>query len=137
MKQDDLITPRIKLGSIQSDPDLKDFMEEYFDISEPHPFNQKYRILGNSMVHISPMKTKIHIHDIVSLLPKSGAGTDTMKELIELSKKYHIPLTGFAKAYHSDDKFVTDTEKLLNWYKKLGFVVTQETDDGYDIIYQP
>jgi hypothetical protein len=138
MKELDLLydSVRIKLGQKQRDPDLDDFMEEYYEITSPHPFDNVTRILGNTAVHISPTSdNEIHIHDILSLLPRSGAGTDAMKELINLSDKYGIPLSGFAKAYHKDKKFITDTDKLLNWYKKLGFTVVNKHEDGYEIRY--
>jgi hypothetical protein len=136
MKELDLSVPRIKLGKKQRDPDLYEFMDEYFEITKPHPFSSNTRILGNTAVHISTTSNdEIHIHDIMSLLPRSGAGTEAMMELINLSDKYGIPLVGFAKAYHSDKKFITDTEQLLNWYKKLGFKVTSKHEDGYEIRY--
>jgi hypothetical protein len=140
---------KIKLGSGRSD-NTQAFMDELDTLTSEHPFNPAMRILGNATVEARPFNKQIHISDIVSLAPKSGAATQAMKVLTGLADKHRVKLDLTAKAYHNDKRYVTDTAVLVKWYRKLGFVVDDEFMDddaiehddfeGYDeidMIYHP
>ena len=140
---------RIKLGKGKSDK-TNLFLADLENITSEHPFDSRSRILNNATIEVSTFAGDIHISDIRSLAPNSGAGTEAIKILMQLADKYHIRLHLIAKAYSKDPKYITDTNKLIKWYQKLGFVVDDEfLDDravelndyeGYDeveMVYYP
>lgn len=123
---------RIKLGGKKNNnTDL--FMNELNELTTDHPYDNRSRILNNTTVEISPFGGMIHISDIRSLLPNSGAGTETMKLLMALADKHNVKLHLVAKAYSKDKKYITDTEKLVLWYRKLGFTIDDEIVDDWSI----
>ena len=140
---------RIKLGSGRSN-NTSAFLSDIEKITTEHPFDSRSRILKNASIEVSAYDKDIHISDIRSLLPRTGAGTEAMKILTDLADKHHVRLHLNAKAYSKDPKYVTDTVKLIKWYSSLGFVVDDEfldadaieNDDyeGYDeveMVYYP
>lgn len=131
--------PVLKLrGFGRTDPQ-SNFMRELNQTSQPHPFNDRERIVGNSTVHMSPNSSGgIHLHDIMSLNPKSGAGTETLKHLTALADKHNVHIEGIAKVYHNDPKRIGKTSRLKTWYEKHGFKSSGgDEHDGYDIRYDP
>jgi hypothetical protein len=131
MRLRQLTEVRIKLGQGRKNH-TTEFIADFFDMTSEHPFNSKARIYKNSVIEIYPLGENIHISDIMSLSPKSGAGTDAINMLTLLSDKHRVKLELTAKAYHKDKKFVTNTEDLVRWYKKLGFYVDDEFIDDPD-----
>lgn len=131
MKSDEIT--RIKLGSGRSDK-TKLFLSDLEKITSEHPFDNRSRILKNASIEVSAYDKDIHISDIRSLLPRTGAGTEAMKILTNLADKHHVRLHLIAKAYSKDQKYVTDTVKLIKWYISLGFVVDDDflDDDDYE-----
>lgn len=124
---------RIKLGKGRTDK-TNMFLSDLESITSEHPFDSRSRILKNASIEVSAFDKDIHISDIRSLSPKSGAGTEAMKILIDLANKYFVRLHLNAKAYSNDPKYITDTVKLIKWYQSLGFVVDDEflDSDAYD-----
>jgi hypothetical protein len=51
-----------------------------------------------------------------------------------LADKHRVKLDALAKAYSRDRRYITDTEQLVKWYIKHGFVVEDElVDDPSDL----
>lgn len=110
------------------------FMDEFFEVSDEHPFNRKARIFEGTIIELYPLFNEIHISDIVSTQPRSGAGARAIKNLMKLANKHRVKLNLTAKAYSNDGKFITDTEQLVKWYMRLGFNITDNlVDDPNDL----
>ena len=129
--------PRIRLGGFGRQPSknyTEPFLKDYIEITQEHPFNSKARIYNNAVIEIYSRRNEIHISDVLSTQPRSGAGTAAIKMLKKLADKHNIKLDLTAKSYHTDQKFVTDTETLVRWYRKLGFIIDDEfIDDEEDL----
>jgi len=131
---------RIKLGNKKTAPNIKGFMDEFYKNTNDHPFDSRTRILGNTTVDLQPHSEGVHLSDIRSLAPRSGAGTDALKYLTTLADKHNVPLDGTAKAYHPDKKYIGSNKKLASWYADNGFKVDHDYDDdgeGYEVNYDP
>lgn len=130
---------RIKLGSKVNRPDWDSIMDEIYSGSQEHPFSSSERVFDNrATFHAYPVGDELHLSDIRSLQPNSGAGTDTLNYLKAIADKHGVPITGTAKTYHSGDKYIQDTERLADWYRKRGFEVGEGyPEDGYEIRYNP
>lgn len=127
---------RIKLGQGKTDKTGK-FMEDYFKLTTPHPFSDKIRVFGNVMLELYPYDKNIHLSDIRTMAPQSGAATKALKMLTELADRNFVKIDLIAKPYSKDKKHITDINTLVNFYKKHGFTVDDdfENDDdfeGYD-----
>jgi hypothetical protein len=138
---------RIQLGRPRTD-DTNKFMEDYIELTSPHPFSDKTRVFGNAMLEIYPYFGNIHLSDIRTMAPKSGAASNAVKMLTGLSNKHFVKIELIAKPYSTEKRHITDINSLVNFYKKLGFVVDEEYDhgdpyDGYEgyeevgMIYYP
>jgi len=127
----------IRLSSPKPSRRIDDFLDEFWKISDPHPFSSSTRILHNASIKLYPVSNKIHLEDIKSLLPNSGSGTKAMKRLISLADKHSVVIEGFAKAYSDDERYITNTNELVRWYKKLGFWIGKRYNDGVEIEYRP
>lgn len=123
---------KIKLGDGGSQKKLDNFMEDYIISSQEHPWNPRVRIIDNTMIELSPFGGKIHISDIVAIQPQSGFATSAMKKLQNLADKYGVELELTAKAYSQDGQRISDTEKLIKWYLKLGFKIQDDLVDDPD-----
>jgi len=136
MKINEVTTP-VKLSgfnSQRSGNNTEAFLQDYYDNTSEHPFNPSARVYGDSVLEIYPMGNQIHISDVLTLNPRSGGGTKAIQFLKALSDKHRVKLDLIAKAYSSDNKFITDTENLVRWYLKLGFEIDDEfIDDVNDI----
>lgn len=124
-----------------SDKSLLDaFLDDYYAQSKDHPFDSRSRIVNNnSSMELSKFNGAIHISDVRSLAPKSGAGTAALTFLKELADKHSVRLEGTAKAYdHGRGGHINSTSKLKAWYKKNGFTVGKGSmSDGYAVSYTP
>lgn len=127
---------RIKLGGFNAKPknNTEQFLQDYYSNTEDHPFNSKVRVYNGAMLEISPWDNEIHIGDITSTAPRSGAGTAGMKFLTSLADKHNVKLDLTAKAYSNDPERIGDTEQLARWYQRLGFQVDPDSmpDDDLD-----
>ena len=133
------IVHKAKGGEVNADK-TQAFMDDYLASTRPHPFNDNARIHGenDAVSELSPWEKQIHLSDIMSLNPNGGGGTRALKEIKALSDKHGVPVSGIAKTYHKDKKFISSTKRLLNWYEKHGFKnLGGDDDDGYDIEYTP
>lgn len=131
-----VLEAKISLGSTSSS--AKKFVDDFLEITDPHPWDRNSRLLEGTMVQLVPLGKSIHISDIQSTAPSSGAGTRAMKTLMRLADKHRVELVAFAQAYADDPRFITSTDRLVQWYLKLGFeIVGDRGDDGYDITYRP
>jgi len=131
---------RIKLGKPSNN--TKQFLDDYYNQTQENPLNTKSRIYNNTKIEIYPIKNTIHISDLQSITPNSGAGTKTLNFLKSLADKYNIKLTLTAKSYTN----TITTKQLINWYQKNKFIIDDEfvTDDEdldyideADMIYYP
>ena len=127
----------VKLNLAGKSNKMDAFFDEWYKMSDSHPFSAHDRIVnGNVTMYLYPSNGEVHLSDIRSLAPGSGAATKAMKQLMSLTKKHKLVLSGFAKAYSDDTKYVTDTAALIKWYKKLGFTVRNSGPDGAEIKYK-
>jgi hypothetical protein len=123
----------LKLRGFNNDDRGKGFMKELHATSKEHPINPKVRVIGDASVHVSSGFDGIHLHDISSHKPKSGAGTKALKHLTSLADKHNVPISGHASAYSKEDGHIKSDSGLKKWYKKHGF----ETKDSGKIHYKP
>lgn len=121
-------------GSDHSDRS-KSFMHDLHKSSKPH---YNYRKLDNASVEVSGGYDGIHLHDIISHDPESGAGTKALKHLTKLADKHKVPISGYAKAYSKEDGHIHSHKELKGWYQKHGFEIGKGSDtSGYHIHYKP
>lgn len=121
----------IKLSATRKKPSDA-FLDEFWEKTKPHPFDSRTRLYGHAAIHLSPMSDgRVHMHDIMTLSPKSGAGTSALKFLISLADKHGTGIHGVAKAYTGNSDHL-DQKKLVAWYKKHGF-----SSRGDEITYTP
>ena len=122
----------------KSNPNVDSFMDEVHKSTSDHPFDNRARIYKNKATfELHKHDGHIHLSDIRTLQPKSGAGTEALKHLTGLADKHGVKISGVAKAYSNDKKHITDSKKLSGWYAKHGFKVGKgNKHDGYDIEYQ-
>ena len=130
---------RIKLRGHDSRPDWDAVMEDIEAGTSPHPFSGNERIYNDrSTFDISPFGEELHLGDIRALQPNQGAGTELLDFLKGIADKHQVPITGTAKVYHSSPGYISETEKLADWYRKRGFDVGEGyPEDGYEIRYNP
>ena len=122
----------------KSSPGIAAFMQDFTDTTKQHPWNERSRILGSTMVEVYPANSEIHLSDIQTLQPKSGAGTAAIQHLLKLADKHGVVITGTAKAYASKGPMISTSTRLRKWYEKLGFKVTGgDKDEGFEIKYTP
>ena len=122
----------IRLGKVDNSRALA-YIDELYDVSQPHPFDNRKMILGGSIIHVSPTRNnEIHLHDIQTMEPRKGHATQAMKTLMAMADKHNVDIELIAKAYHHDSNYITDTEDLVGWYERLGFQIENGSDDyGY------
>jgi t-SNARE complex subunit (syntaxin) len=127
----------IKLGGASDG--AKNFMDELHSTTEAHPWDPRIRIInGNVTVEASKIGNTIHLHDIVSHAPRSGAGTKALNHLKALADKHGVELEGVAKGYTDEGGRISSSNRLKKWYIKNGFTASYgSAEDGYDISYKP
>lgn len=130
---------KLRGSSSQSAAQLDKFMDDLHATTEEHPFNPRMRIVnGNVGVHVSKGDRGIHIHDILSFAPKSGAGTMALRHLKSLADKHNVALEGTAKGYTNEGNRIGSSTRLRDWYTKHGFTAKDgDEHEGYDIHYAP
>lgn len=129
---------RIKLT--KSSGNATQFIKDLVSDSDEHPFNSAARILHGAIVHVSPVGNQIHLHDIQTLEPRSGAGTKALKHLTSLADKHGVKIGIHAKAYSKRPEYITSTPRLIKWYKKHGFQHDEpdyDPDYGSEMTYYP
>lgn len=117
-------------GSSSDRKRVENAVTEFLRKTKPHPIDNKYSIVGNAVIHISPSGDGIHVHDIYSLDKGSGAGTKAMEFLIHIADKHEVKIHLFADGY-SD----TSSSDLRRWYSRFGFV--SSTQDPSDMVRPP
>ena len=131
---------RIQLGRKADGKRAQAFMDEYHSDSQEHPFAHTARILHGAVVEASKDGNEVHIHDIRTTSPRSGAGTKALKHLTNLADKHNVKLNLFAKAYSNSPDHINNTERLVKWYEKHGFQHEEPDYDeswGSDMKYYP
>lgn len=131
----------IKLRGYDND-NISAFIKEYTEQTQDHPYSKTERIYNNQVtIELSPFDGKIHLSDIRSLAPGSGAGTKALKFLTGLAKKHGVTIEAIAKVYHPDKKYIRSSSRLKDWYLKHGFRLEPDTfgddEQGYNIEYIP
>jgi len=134
--KDDDITEAIKLGGGNDNPNIANFMKDFHATSQAHPFNHRVRILHNTMVEVSPFGGEIHIGDIQTMAPRTGAATAAIGHLKNLANKHGVTLSGISKVYVKDKQYITKQPDLDAFYKKQGFDV-HDLGDESEIRYKP
>lgn len=131
---------RIQLRRGGSDEKAKAFLSDFENDSDEHPFHRSARILHGSVVDLSKDGSNIHVHDIASIAPRTGAGTKALKHLTGLADKHGVKLNLFAKAYSKNPEHITSTKKLIKWYEKHKFKHDErdyDPDYGSEMTYYP
>lgn len=124
---------RIRLGNNQgAKKKLDNYIEDYTMISEPHPWNQRIRIIDNTMIELYPVGDAMHVSDVQSMSPRQGFATSAVKKLQKLADKHGIKLELTAKAYANDPQRISDTQDLVRWYLRLGFDIDDDLIDDPD-----
>lgn len=123
---------RIRLGKGPTGERAKQFMDDFHKDSDEHPFHHTARILHGATVHLSRDGNDVHMHDILTLAPKSGAGTKALKHLTGLADKHGVKINIFAKAYSNRPEHIKSTKRLVKWYEKHGF---KHDEPDYDVDY--
>jgi hypothetical protein len=116
----------------KSSKGLDDFMNEYERISQAHPWNDRVRIINNTMVELSPFGGEIHFSDIQAMYPNQGNASKVLQILTNLADKHNVTISGEAVAYVNDKKYVNKSSDLKKWYKKYGFKI-----NGDEVRYEP
>lgn len=119
------MTEAFKLSKPSSGVDK--FMDDYHATTQAHPWDNHTRILHNTMVKAFPHGDEIHLSDIQTLAPKSGAGTKALEHLKGLADKHGVAISGAAVPYANDKKYITSKKTLNKFYKDRGFSVKGET----------
>lgn len=130
---------RVHLGKPKGERAQK-LMADFTNDSDEHPFNPAARILHGAVVHASRDGHQVHIHDIQTTDPKSGAGTKALKHLTSLADKHSVKLNLFAKAYSNRPEHIRSTPRLIKWYEKHGFKHDEQDYDpdyGSEMTYYP
>lgn len=110
------------------------YIEDLYDMGNPHPFNDKVVTFGPVGVEMSAMGDDVvHLHDIISYeQQQSGHGTKVLQKLMQLANRHGVVIDAHAKAYSNDPRHQQDNHALLAWYVKNGFTVTNDIDvDDY------
>ena len=116
---------------------IEDFLDDFWRMTEAHPFSRKTRLYDGVMIELSPWAGTIRVSSIQTTEPRKGAGTAALRFLIGLADQHRVKLTGTAKAYSEDPLHITETDRLVEWYRKHGFSILSESgEDGYEIEYQ-
>lgn len=114
---------------------MKDF---WLHTTQPLVSNRGRIFNDNVFIECRPFNGGIRINDIMTLYPRTGAGTAGLQFLIGLAEKHGVKLEGTAKAYHNSLEVIRDSQRLVEWYRKHGFVrLRGNKKDGYEIRYEP
>lgn len=120
------MTIRLRGFKASADSASKKFIDRVAADSQPHPFNPRQVVLGQStlelQIDINHPEQTVHITDIVSI--STGGGRAALNYLCELADELHVTLNLFAKGYAH-----TNTYQLVLWYFENGF--RQESDFDY------
>ena len=116
-------------------------MDDFVAATKESPIG-KGRLYGDVLIDVSPFDGEIHLGDIVTVGEKSqGSGTRALKFLTDLADRHNVRLSGTAKAYSKSKEHIQTSERLLQWYKKHGFVEPADSfgdeDEGFDIRRSP
>jgi hypothetical protein len=131
---------RLVLGRKPNGEKAEAFLKDFHADSQEHPFHHSARILHNAVVHLSKDGNEVHMHDIQSVAPRSGAGTKALKHLTNLADKHGVKINLYAKAYSNSPDHIRSTGKLMKWYKKNGFQHEEPDPDereGSEMKYYP
>lgn len=120
------------------------FFHRFDQLSDPHPFNHRARIVGGAVVELSPSiddrNAGVHISDIMTIQAKAGHANRALENICKLADSTGVTLDLTAKAYLKGDqaKGKMDTKQLVKWYNKFGFVyVGGDPHDGVDMKRTP
>ena len=120
---------------LQENDQCSAFMEEYFQLTEPHPYSRGVRVYGMAMLMVSKFGKEIHISDIATNHGRQGHGTAAMKMLCDLADKHQVVLSGIAQSYSKGNM---TTAQLKKWYAKFGFKAKGgDNHDGWNISRSP
>lgn len=120
------------------------FLHRFYQLSDPHPFNHRARLVGGAVLELSPSvddrNAGIHISDIMTVQGGKGHGNRAMANICELADATGVTLDLTAKAYLTGDqaKGKMTTKQLVKWYNKFGFYyVGGDPHDGVDMKRNP
>tara|TARA_R110002074_G_scaffold27200_2_gene79145 strand:- start:4844 stop:15754 length:10911 start_codon:yes stop_codon:yes gene_type:complete len=147
---------RVKLGQgerANEGSPSSNFMDEYYEATYPHPFDDSTRALGAKVdgeVHNVETTISIVNEDTVRLSwiqtqpPASGGtrgagvGSYMLKKLTEIADKHGVSIEGtVARAPGMDEDAGLSASDLMNWYLRNGFEVTGGPSDSPSITRSP
>ena len=128
----------IKLRGFGGDNDpeaVADFMEQFIDSTQDHPFDGDQRIGwdGKSTIEVRPMGDHIHLAAIQTLAPgeRSGSASSLIDDVIEISKRTGVKLRLSPKPFGTT-KEKLNKRQLVAWYKRKGFVPASQGEMEFD-----
>lgn len=124
----------IKLRGFGSASNTEEFMEDWENITEEHPWTPNMRVFNDAvMVKLVKWGGAIHIEDIQSHEgnPK-GEGSKALQAICDLADKHHVTLDLTAQGDRG-----TPTEALVKWYTRFGFTITADDERGPDMERKP
>jgi hypothetical protein len=133
MRYREILEAVIKLGSFKAaeGSPAYNFMQELEAETRPNPLNKAQRIIGLAKVEMSTQGSMtVRLSDIQS--SARGAGSEALAYVCKLADKHDVAIKLTAFGYAG-----TPTETLVKWYKKHGFVVTDEEEDCADMVREP
>ena len=125
----------IRLSTYKSDHD--GFMKSYHEGTIQHPFNPRVRLRGHAAIELSRFGSGVHVSDILSLTPRSGAGSEAVSFLKGLADKHDVVISGISKTYSKSPQHIQSQAKLNSFYAKRGFEVVPGGNQESDITYHP
>ena len=108
----------------------KAFMADFERLSQPHPLNERKRILHNVQVELSIFGNRVHINDLLTHERRQGNLGRAMAVLKQLADTHQVKLELTAHGYDG-----VSTDDLISIYSKLGFVA--DSDEPEDMVYYP
>lgn len=86
-------TAQVTLSTEENTQALKSYMSDFWEATQPHPFDKSSIYNGHTVVELRPFAGKIHVSWIQTLKPKSGAATETMKFLTGLADRHGLAMS--------------------------------------------
>lgn len=129
----------IKLGSNPAKEQCLAALEEWEEMTHPHPLDRNSRLTDAASIDVSYFDGALHLGHVAALgAPRQGGGGRAVKMLCDLADKHNVKITLTAKST-SDERM--NTAQLRSWYGRFGFHDEEDSfgddHDGWDMIRFP
>jgi hypothetical protein len=112
------------------------FVNDFLNSGFRSPFDNRMAVFDIDGAHVQftmqPSRDSVYLASIMVMNTemKTGAGTKAMKKLIDMADKQGVTLRLVAKPIKSPTGKKIPANKLINWYKTLGFKSTDNVRDN-------